>query len=92
MFSILITFSCGLSDSGKPLSDIAASFAEVFPPPYLPLSLAIQNKDEVFDHGRGKPSLKNLLKINSPPRKSKHHKGVGRAHSVVPLLIFATAA
>jgi len=92
MFSILITFSCGLSDSGKPLSDIAASFAEVFLPPYLPPSLAIQNKEEVCDHGGRKPSLKNLLNFDSPPTTWKHHKESDVFNGWYPLSKFATAA
>jgi len=92
MFSILITFSCGLSDSGKPLSDTAARFAEVFPPSNTPLSLALQNKEEVFDLEGGKPSLITLLNFDSPPTTWKHHKESDVFNGWYPLSKFATAA
>ena len=68
---------------------IAARFAAVFPPSVSPLSLALQNIEEVVDAEGGKPALITLLNFNSPPQRPATALRFAARIAAVPLLKFA---
>jgi len=71
------------------LQSIAARFAAVFPPSVSPLSLALQNIEEVVDAEGGKPALITLLNFNSPPQRPATALRFAARIAAVPLLKFA---
>lgn len=64
---------------------IAVRFATVFPPSVFPLSLALQNIEEVVDAEGGKPALITLLKYHSPPTPQRQRNHIEPLSALVPL-------